>query len=119
MGILLHHFTADFLGKAGWMPDIVNNPLLKFLKEHVRRDFAILELRELYFVLEDMIRRFKHLKSATALALVFIGSKIFLVGIIGKSPAEISLSVTSGLIASGVMMPLWKSRGEDVVPERA
>jgi hypothetical protein len=46
-----------------------------------------------------MIHRFKYLKYALALVLVFIGSKIFLVGIIGKIPAVISLSVTFGLIA--------------------
>ena len=46
-----------------------------------------------------------------ALVLVFIGSKIFLVGIIGKIPPVISLSVTFGLIAGGVLVSLWKTRG--------
>jgi TerC family integral membrane protein len=58
--------------------------------------FAILGLRALYFALAAMIHRFKYLKYALALVLVFIGSKIFLVGIIGKIPAVISLSVTFG-----------------------
>ncbi|OYU85802.1 MAG: hypothetical protein CFE45_25570, partial [Burkholderiales bacterium PBB5] len=49
--------------------------------------FAILGLRALYFALAAMINRFKYLKYALALVLVFIGSKIFLVGIIGKIPA--------------------------------
>jgi len=44
--------------------------------------------------------------------LVFIGSKIFLVGIIGKIPATVSLSVTFGLIAAGVLVSLWKTRGQ-------
>ena len=74
--------------------------------------FAILGLRALYFALAAMIHRFKYLKYALALVLVFIGSKIFLVGIIGKMPAVISLSVTFGLIAGGVLVSLWRTRDE-------
>ena len=166
---------------ADHMPDIANNPLLKFLKRHMRvtdglrgnafwvrendpstgklarfatplflalvlvefvdlifavdsvpaifaittdpfivytsNIFAILGLRALYFALAAMIHRFKYLKYALALVLVFIGSKIFLVGIIGKIPAVISLSVTFGLIAGGVLVSLWKTRGQPVVAE--
>ncbi len=72
--------------------------------------FAILGLRALYFALAAMIHRFKYLKYALALVLVFIGSKIFLVGIIGKTPPAISLGVTFGLIAGGVIVSLWKTR---------
>lgn len=158
------------------MPDIANNPLLKFLRKHMRvteqvqgnaffvhkpdpatgkvvrfatplflalmlvefvdlvfavdsvpaifaittdpfivytsNIFAILGLRALYFALAAMIHRFKYLKYALALVLVFIGSKIFLVGIIGKTPPVISLSITFGLIAGGVLYSLYKTRGE-------
>ncbi len=73
--------------------------------------FAILGLRALYFALAAMIHRFKYLKYALALVLVFIGTKIFLVGIIGKIPPTISLSVTFALIAGGVLVSLWKTRG--------
>ena len=72
--------------------------------------FAILGLRALYFALAAMIHRFKYLKYALALVLVFIGSKIFLVGIIGKIPPSFSLSVTVGLIAGGVIVSMWKTR---------
>lgn len=159
---------------ADHMPDIANNPLLKFLKGHMRithalhgnafwvkeahpetgklvrwstplfltlllvefadlvfavdsvpaifaitadpfivytsNIFAILGLRALYFALAAMIHRFRYLKYALALVLVFIGSKIFLVGIIGKIPAAFSLTVTFGLIAGGVLFSLWKTR---------
>jgi tellurite resistance protein TerC len=77
--------------------------------------FAILGLRALYFALAAMIHRFKYLKYALALVLIFIGSKIFLVGIIGKIPAVISLSVTFGLIAGGVLVSLWKTRGQPAI----
>jgi tellurite resistance protein TerC len=79
--------------------------------------FAILGLRALYFALAAMIHRFKYLKYALALVLVFIGAKIFLVGIIGKIPPAISLSVTFGLIAGGVLVSLWKTRGPPAVVE--
>jgi tellurite resistance protein TerC len=76
--------------------------------------FAILGLRALYFALAAMIHRFKYLKYALALVLVFIGTKIFLVGFIGKFPPVVSLAVTFGLIAGGVLVSLWKTRGESL-----
>jgi len=72
--------------------------------------FAILGLRALYFALAALIHRFHYLKYALALVLVFVGSKIFLVGLIGKLPAVVSLGVTGGLIAGGVLFSLWKTR---------
>jgi tellurite resistance protein TerC len=161
---------------ADHVPDIANNPLLKFLKKHMRvteqlhgnafwvqqpdpatgklvrwatplflallliefvdlvfavdsvpaifaittdpfivytsNIFAILGLRALYFALAAMIHRFKYLKYALALVLVFIGTKIFLVGFIGKFPPAVSLAVTFGLIAGGVLVSLWKTRSQ-------
>jgi tellurite resistance protein TerC len=72
--------------------------------------FAILGLRALYFALAAMIERFRYLKYALALVLVFVGTKIFLVGFVGKFPPVLSLSVTFGLIAGGVIVSLWKTR---------
>jgi len=56
--------------------------------------FAILGLRALYFALAAMIHRFRYLKYALAIVLVFIGAKIFAVNLVGKLPAWISLSGT-------------------------
>jgi len=81
--------------------------------------FAILGLRALYFALAAMIHRFKYLKYALALVLVFIGTKIFLVGFIGKFPPVISLSVTFGLIAGGVLVSMWKTRNRATVSQAA
>jgi len=78
--------------------------------------FAILGLRALYFALAAMIHRFQYLKYALAAVLVFIGGKIFSVGLIGKTPAWISLSVTFGLIAAGVLVSLWKTRRQAPAP---
>jgi len=80
--------------------------------------FAILGLRALYFALAAMMHRFTYLKYALSAVLVFIGGKIFFVGIIGKVPASISLSVTLGIIAAGIGYSLWKTRkdGQDAAP---
>jgi tellurite resistance protein TerC len=75
--------------------------------------FAVLGLRALYFALAAMIHRFAYLKYALALVLVFIGGKIFLVNITGKLPPALSLGVTAALIAGGVLVSLWKTRGAD------
>ena len=72
--------------------------------------FAILGLRALYFALAAMIHRFVYLKYALAMVLVFIGGKIFLVNLVGKIPSVVSLGVTAGLIAGGVLVSLWKTR---------
>jgi len=72
--------------------------------------FAILGLRSLYFALAALMHRFIYLKYALALILIFIGGKIFLHGWIGKIPAEVSLSVTFGLLACGVLLSLLKTR---------
>ena len=74
--------------------------------------FAVLGLRALYFALAAMVHRFVYLKYALALVLIFIGGKIFLVGIVGKLPAWISLSVTLGLLLGGVLLSLAKTSGK-------
>ncbi|MGV8804489.1 MAG: TerC family protein [Polaromonas sp.] len=81
--------------------------------------FAILGLRALYFALAAMVHRFHYLKYALALVLVFIGSKILLLDVIGKMPAVVSLGVTFGLIAGGVIVSLWKTRGQQPVLEQS
>ncbi len=73
--------------------------------------FAILGLRALYFALAAMIHRFEYLKTALALVLIFIGSKIFIADALGmeKFPAALSLGVTFALLAGGVVYSLWKT----------
>ncbi|WP_440271567.1 TerC family protein [Ensifer adhaerens] len=76
--------------------------------------FAILGLRALYFALAAMIHRFRYLKPALAVVLIFIGSKIFVADLLGleKFPAALSLGVTFAIIASGVVWSLVKTREE-------
>ncbi len=80
---------------------------------------AILGLRALYFALAAMVHRFHYLKYALALVLVFIGSKIFVADFLlggDKFPPVASLIVTFGLIASGILYSLWKTRAEQPSP---
>ena len=74
--------------------------------------FAILGLRALYFALAAMIHRFRYLKPALAIVLIFIGSKVFVADLLGleKFPAALSLSLTFAIIATGVVWSLVKSR---------
>lgn len=74
--------------------------------------FAILGLRALYFALSAMIERFAYLKFAISAVLIFIGSKVFITPLLGleKFPASISLGVTLGLLAGGIIYSLYKTR---------
>jgi tellurite resistance protein TerC len=78
--------------------------------------FAILGLRALYFALAAMIHRFQYLKPALAIVLVFIGSKIFVVDLLGleKFPAALSLGVTLSIIAAGIFYSLWRTRKTEI-----
>jgi tellurite resistance protein TerC len=74
--------------------------------------FAILGLRALYFTLSGLIERFAYLKYALAILLIFIGSKIFMADVLGleKIPPSFSLTVTFGILITGVVYSLWKTR---------
>jgi tellurite resistance protein TerC len=80
--------------------------------------FAILGLRALYFALAALVHRFKYLKYALAVLLVFIGSKIFIADLLGltKFPASLSLGITFAILATGIIWSLWKTRGQNETP---
>jgi tellurite resistance protein TerC len=75
---------------------------------------AILGLRALYFALAAMVHRFHYLKYALAAVLIFIGAKIFVADFLlggDKFPPVLSLGVTFGLIAAGIVYSLQKTKG--------
>ena len=74
--------------------------------------FAILGLRALYFALAAMIDRFVYLKYALSVVLIFIGSKIFVADMLGlaKIPPMLSLTITLGILAAGIVGSLWATR---------
>ncbi len=74
--------------------------------------FAILGLRALYFALAAILHRFAYLKYALSVLLIFIGSKIFIAELMEweKFPAMLSLGITFGILAAGVLFSLWKTK---------
>jgi tellurite resistance protein TerC len=76
--------------------------------------FAILGLRALYFALAALLHRFAYLKYALSAVLIFVGSKIFVADMLGiaKIPPAVSLGVTIGILATGVIGSMWATRKE-------
>ena len=74
---------------------------------------AILGLRALYFALAALVHRFHYLKYALAVVLIFIGLKGFYSYFFGKFDPYLSLAITIGIIAAGIVYSLWKTRGDD------
>jgi tellurite resistance protein TerC len=74
--------------------------------------FAILGLRSLYFVLESMMGRFRHLKTALAFVLLFIGVKMLLHDVY-TLPNLISLAVILGAVMIGVLASLLADKGTE------
>ena len=64
--------------------------------------FAILGLRSLYFCLASMIGRFRYLKPALIVVLLFVGVKMLLVHTSYKLDTGVSLGVIAGVLALGV-----------------
>src|SRR5690606_4212720 len=74
--------------------------------------FAILGLRALYFSLAALVRRFRHLKTALSVLLVFIGGKIFYNHFFEPISPVASLVATLGILGAGVLFSLVKSRDD-------
>ena len=74
--------------------------------------FAFLGLRSLYFALAAAMNRFKYLQISLAIVLVLVGCKIFLVPLGIKVDTLLSLVITVGILASGVIYSLWRTRND-------
>ncbi len=74
--------------------------------------FAILGLRALYFLLEAAVYRFKYLKHALSIVLIFIGIKIFLPHIGLELQTWHSLTITFALLFGGIFLSLFKEKQE-------
>jgi tellurite resistance protein TerC len=72
--------------------------------------FAILGLRSLYFLLAGVIGKFEYLKTGLSLVLIFVGAKMVVVDII-KVPIASSLGVITIILASSILLSVWKNRG--------
>ena len=67
--------------------------------------FAILGLRALYFLLADLMHRFRYLKTGLAAILGFVGVKMLLVDVV-KVPIAVSLTVIATILAMAILTSL-------------
>ena len=79
--------------------------------------FAILGLRALYFALAAAVHRFKYLQYALAAILILVGAKISLLPLGIKIDTGLSLAATLGILATGILYSLWRTRSDR--PEQA
>jgi tellurite resistance protein TerC len=73
--------------------------------------FAILGLRSLYFVLANLMHRFKYLKLGLGAILVFAGSKMLLSETAYKVDVWVSLGVIGLILALAIAASLYATRG--------
>ncbi|MCU0759387.1 MAG: TerC/Alx family metal homeostasis membrane protein [Steroidobacteraceae bacterium] len=71
--------------------------------------FGILGLRALYFALAALIHRFRPLKHALALVLLFVGAKVLAVDLLGRLPAWASLAVTVGAVCGALSYSRYRA----------
>ena len=73
--------------------------------------FAILGLRALFFLLAGMLDKFRYLKPAVAIILVFVGIKMTISGWI-HLPITLSLGVIAGTLAIAIAASIVQARRE-------
>ncbi len=71
--------------------------------------FAILGLRAMYFMLADVVTRFRELKVGLALILTFVGAKMLLLDVY-EIPVGTSLGVVAALIGGSIAVSLVRQR---------
>ncbi|TAE34278.1 MAG: TerC family protein [Alphaproteobacteria bacterium] len=123
-GVMTKHFTplfvalvlvecADVIFALDSVPAIfmITNDTFVIYTSNI---FAILGLRAMFFILSAALKRFEYLQFALSILLIFIGSKIFLAHILfpetHKFPAGLSLGITVGILAAGVIYSLIKTK---------
>jgi tellurite resistance protein TerC len=87
--------------------------------------FAILGLRSMYFAMAAVLERFKYMKYALSVILIFIGLKVFYghlhpdLQIFGKIEPFYSLAITIILLLGGVVFSLIKTRSDQLREEES
>lgn len=72
--------------------------------------FAILGLRAMFFAMENLLHRFVYLKYSLSIILIFIGTKVFYTHFFGKLYPGVSLGITLGVLALGVIVSLIRTK---------
>jgi tellurite resistance protein TerC len=95
--------TTDVVFAVDSIPAIfavTSEPFLVFTSNA----FAILGLRALYFLLADMLRRFRHLKLGLSVVLVFVGAKMLVSDVV-----KVGTWWSLGIIATIIAVSVWAS----------
>jgi tellurite resistance protein TerC len=85
---------------------VTDEPFLVF----TANAFALLGLRAMYFLLADLVHRFRYLKLGLALVLVWVGIKMALKVDVTYIPTPISLVVITAILTAAVAGSLWSTR---------
>jgi tellurite resistance protein TerC len=87
---------------------LTSEPLIVFTSNV----FAILGLRAMYFLLANLIHKFRYLKYGLGIVLIFIGTKMMFLNewFGGKFPIEWSLAIIIGIIGISVAASLYKGK---------
>ncbi len=72
--------------------------------------FAILGLRSMYFAITAILDRFKYMKYALSVVLIFIGGKVFYNEFFDHIPPLVSLAITLGTLGAGILFSMIKTR---------
>ena len=75
--------------------------------------FAILGLRSMYFAITAILERFKYMKYALSIVLVFIGCKVFYNEFVSHIPPLVSLAITVGTLLAGALFSLIKTSHDE------
>ncbi len=107
MALVLVEFT-DVIFAVDSIPAIfavTQDPFIVFTSNI----FAILGLRSLFFLLADLVDKFRYLKVGLAAVLVFVGAKMTAVGVY-KIPPLVSLAVVVALLGASIVASLVSAK---------
>jgi tellurite resistance protein TerC len=103
--------TADIVFAVDSIPavfGITRDPFLVFTSNL----FAVLGLRSLYFLLADLLRRFRYLKPALAVLLAFVGTKMLL-DRVWHPPVWVPLAGVAIILGGGILLSLRSPGGRE------
>lgn len=93
---------------------VTSDPFIVFTSNAL----ALLGMRALYFLLADWLERFRAIKPALALVLVFVGAKMLLGGVVEISPL-VSVGVIAALLAGALLLSRRRTATFMSRPQRA
>lgn len=104
--------TTDLIFAADSIPAIIAISQEPFIV-YTSNVFAILGLRSLYFALAGLMGMFHYLHYGLSAVLVFVGTKMVAVDVIGKISTEVSLGVIAAILLASVLASWLKPQKPD------